>query len=156
MKKIITILFVLIICVCISINLLSAMNLSFFGIRIFRIGSGSMEPYLRVNDLILIGPSNEYNVNDVITFKDDNNTYITHRIIEINGDKIITKGDNNNTKDGSITKDVVVGKLIYKFGFSAFLTYLFLKPTTWFLIFLVGAYTIIIMPTKKEKGKHAK
>ena len=35
---------------------------------------------------------------------------ITHRIVSIDGDTIITKGDYNNTEDEPITKNEIIGK----------------------------------------------
>ena len=155
MKKIIELIFTLIICVCILINILSAFNLSFFGIRVYRVGSGSMEPYLKVNDLIIIKEEKNYEINDVVTFKEENH-YTTHRIIEKDGNSITTKGDANNTNDTPITEENIVGKLIFKLRIFGFLSYLLLKPFSLVLIFVIGVLIIIIMPTKKAKGKHAK
>lgn len=153
MKKFLKIIIVLIIIFWIIINILSAFNLSFFGIRVFRVGSGSMEPYLKVNDLIIIKTQNNYEINDVITFEDNNN-YITHRIIEKEGDLITTKGDSNNTNDPSISEEKIVGKMIYKFRILGFLSYLLLKPFSWALIFVFSALVIMIKPVEKAKGKH--
>lgn len=156
MKKIIITIVFIVVSLLIIINICSAMNIAFFGIRVFRIASGSMEPGLKINDLIIIKNSDNYNVNDIITFKDTNNMYITHRIIEINGDSITTKGDNNNTEDEPITKNDIVGKLVYKLGIPNFLNHLLLQPLFWGLIFVIGVCIIIINPTKKVKGKHMK
>ena len=52
------------------------------------------------------------NIGDIITYK-SGNSFITHRIIEIDGDSIIAKGDNNNTQDEAIQKDAVIGKVTY-------------------------------------------
>ena len=54
----------------------------------------------------------DINTNDIITFKNEDNELITHRIMEIDGDKLVTKGDANNTEDKTITKDAVIGKVI--------------------------------------------
>ena len=48
----------------------------------------------------------------LITYKKQN-VFITHRIEQMNGNSIIAKGDNNNTEDEPITKDEVIGKVVY-------------------------------------------
>ena len=154
MKKCLKAVIVIIIIIWILINVFSIANLSLFGIRVFRIGSGSMEPYLKVNDLVIIKKQKDYNKNDVITYKEDGQ-YITHRIVEIEGENITTKGDSNNTNDPSFTKDKIVGKEIFKFRILGFLSYLLLKPFSWVLIFFIGVFIIILMPVKKTKGKHS-
>ena len=114
MKKTLYIILLTILLIALSINIFSLSETSLFGIRIYKIGSGSMEPYLKVNDVILIKESNNYKPQDIITYK-DNDEYITHRIISSNNNEIITKGDANNISDKPITKDKIVGKVIYKF-----------------------------------------
>lgn len=81
------------------------------GYSFYEIATGSMEPTLKVNDFIIVKYKDDYNLNDVITYKDGNN-YITHRIIEIDGDTFITKGDANNSTDKKISRDVVIGKVV--------------------------------------------
>ena len=87
---------------------------SVFGIKPFMVLSGSMENEIHVGDLILtkiVDPST-IKVNDVIAFRDEENTVTTHRIIDIvldNGETyFITKGDNNNSQDKNLVayKDV--------------------------------------------------
>lgn len=153
MKRIIKVLLIIILCVCILINIFSAFGISICGIRIYRIGSGSMEPYLKVNDLIIIKEKKEYDINDVITFYDGKN-YITHRIVEKNENLITTKGDANNAKDTPIIEENIVGKLVYRFRIFGFFTYLLSKPIFLLLIFIVGVLIIIAIPAKKKRGKH--
>ena len=135
------------------INILSYFNISFFDFRIFKIASGSMEPYLKVNDIIIIKKSNNYKVNDVVTYKLDKE-YITHRIVEIDDEKIITKGDFNNTEDKPIKKSDVIGKLFYKFIYFGFICYLFSKPKTLIIAFIIGIVITILIPDKKKRKEN--
>lgn len=152
MKKVIKGIFFLIIAVWILINILSVMNLSFFGIRIFKIGSGSMEPNLKVNDIIIIKKENDYKLNDVVTYENDG-YYVTHRIIEIDENTVITKGDNNSNSE-IVEKNKIIGKMIYKFKILGFFIYMLTKPYSWIVLFLVSILFIFVMPVKTEKGKH--
>ena len=87
---------------------------SVFGYRPFFVLSGSMEKEIHKGDLIItkiIDPST-LNVNDVIAFRDEENTVTTHRIIDMierdGNTYFVTKGDNNNTQDQNLVeyKDV--------------------------------------------------
>lgn len=49
---------------------------------------------------------------DIITYIDENENFITHRIVDENEKKLITKGDNNNQEDSEISKDRILGKVI--------------------------------------------
>jgi len=90
-----------------------------FGLRLYCIQTGSMEPDYPVGMMIVVEPVafEQLNVGDVITFARDSNTVVTHRIVEIDGEQqlITTKGDNNNVQDGSpVSYRNVVGRV--KFG----------------------------------------
>ena len=85
-----------------------------FGYRPFFVLSGSMEKEIHKGDLIItkiIEPST-LNINDIIAFRDEENTVTTHRIIDMierdGNTYFVTKGDNNNTQDQNLVefKDV--------------------------------------------------
>ena len=92
---------------------------SVFGIKTFCIISGSMEPTISVNDIVIIKEveQNEIKRGDIIAFKHKGET-ITHRVIKIskyeNGELLYTtQGDANNTEDeDKITFDEIEGKCI--------------------------------------------
>ena len=82
-----------------------------FGYSIFEVATGSMEPNIGKNDIIIVKKDNDYEVNDIVTFKSEGN-YITHRIVDINDSVFITKGDANNTSDKPINRSEVIGRVI--------------------------------------------
>lgn len=114
MKLASKIIYIVVVLFLIIFNISSVMGVSVFGLRTFKIGSGSMEPTLKVNDLILVKKQNTYKKGDIITSKIDNE-YITHRLVEQNKTRVVTKGDANNVLDQDFSKDKIVGKVIYKF-----------------------------------------
>lgn len=64
------------------------------------------------NDIVIIKKVNkieELKIYDIISYINEDNINIIHRIIEIDNDVIITRGDSNNASDGPITFDQVVG-----------------------------------------------
>ena len=76
-----------------------------FGVKAFSIISGSMEPIIKLNDVILVKetPEEDLEVGTIITFIQDGDI-ITHRIIGVRkgSDGTLyykTKGDANNTED---------------------------------------------------------
>jgi signal peptidase I len=80
---------------------------NFLGYQLKTVLSGSMEPTFKTGSIIAIEPSNnptEFNKGDIITFKKDESTIVTHRVIEVikndSGDILYkTKGDNNEDAD---------------------------------------------------------
>lgn len=115
-------------------------------IEILKVETGSMRDNINVGDYILICKKSNYKVDDIVTYE-SNGYYITHRIIEIDEDKIITKGDANNVEDSEITKEDIIGKVIVKGGFLNFLIR--------YKYILIGIFLIIYLITclfdKKEK-----
>lgn len=88
---------------------------------IFQIATGSMERELFAGDYIVVEKVENYKVGDIITYMEDG-YYITHRISEINETKIVTKGDANNSYDSPISRDKIVGKVLFKEKILTFLT----------------------------------
>ena len=96
----------------IQLNVQNKEYIDIFGYSAFSTATASMSPTIEIGDIVLVKIGEETKEKDIITYKKDNE-FITHRIIEINGESIIAKGDNNNTQDEAITKDAIVGKVVF-------------------------------------------
>ena len=81
------------------------------GFQVFTVLSGSMEPTYHVGSLIYVKEvdTDELSAGDPITYLIDDDTVVTHRIIEVVPDeedpetiRFRTKGDANNAADGSL------------------------------------------------------
>ena len=107
----------------------------FFGYSVFSVATGSMEPTLKQNDVIIIKKSKSYAVDDIVTFKSDD-SYITHRIISKRGHDIVTKGDANNTKDVGIKEEDIIGKVIKIYSNAGIWQKVFTTPQIIIMIFV--------------------
>ena len=115
----------------------------FNGMGILIVVSGSMEPTIASKEMIIIKEQTEYIKGDVITYKDDTGVLITHRIIDIEGSKVKTKGDNNNEPDDIIELEVIVGKVIFhSYILGIFFLYM-LKPLLILIIILYFLYVLL-------------
>jgi signal peptidase I len=83
-----------------------------FGYTYYSVATGSMKPVISPNDLIFVKITKNVSKGDIITFK-DSGSIVTHRLIDINNNKYITKGDANNTSDTGISKSDIIGKVVY-------------------------------------------
>lgn len=117
--------------------------------------TGSMEPTIKSGEMIIIKEQTDYNVDDIVTYKEDRNFFITHRIINKYEDKYETKGDNNNLIDEPIDKDQIEGKVIYHSKVCGFFILYLLKPITLIviIIFIVKEFFghIYVKGEKNEK-----
>lgn len=82
-----------------------------FGYTYFVVSTGSMSGTIEVNDIIFVKIDDDVKINDVITYKNENGDIITHRLVQIVGDKLIAQGDVNNIQDDPITREQVIGKV---------------------------------------------
>ena len=74
----------------------------------------SMEPNFHFGDLVIVSPSSNYNVGDVVVYqnKDLGGKNVFHRIIKLDLDHYVLKGDNNSWIDAyQPTMEEVTGKL---------------------------------------------
>lgn len=89
-----------------------------FGYQLKTVLSGSMEPGILTGSIIAVKPAEDktnFKKGDVITFQEEENILITHRITEVvkSGDSVLyrTKGDNNNAEDmNPVLSDNVVAE----------------------------------------------
>lgn len=87
----------------------------FMGIQSYIVRSGSMEPGIPTGSICMVDTKYEFQkirVNDVIAFRMGSNL-VTHRVIQMTEDGLITKGDHNDVDDGlTTTEENYVGKNI--------------------------------------------
>lgn len=96
----------------ISTQILKKDYTNIFGYTYYSVATGSMKPVISPNDLIFVKITKNVSKGDIITFK-DSASIVTHRLIDINNNKYITKGDANNTSDTGISKSDIIGKVVY-------------------------------------------
>jgi len=83
-----------------------------FGVGVSVVMSGSMEPELSVNDVVIVKKAKEYRTGDVVVYQ-SSGALVIHRIIDIEGETITTKGDANNASDRPFDASLIKGKLIF-------------------------------------------
>lgn len=116
---------------------------------IYRVMTGSMETGIHPGDYLVVKKEKIYKKGDIVTYKIDGN-YITHRIVKIENDKVITKGDANNVEDEEFSVDNIVGKYIYKSKIINFIMdYKYILVAVILILFIVSDF--INKDNKKEE-----
>jgi len=144
-----------------------------FKYKIFVVESGSMTPTIRPGSLAVVKASSDYKKDDIITYKKredinikERGSTITHRIVKVEENGFVTKGDANDVEDKeSVEKDLIVGKLILAIPYLGY-PIAWAKTQTGLIFLIVIPATIIIyseiLNIKKEivkifkKGKKEK
>lgn len=114
-----------------------------FGIGTAVVLSGSMEPTLSVNDVIIVREAESYNINDIVVYE-NGREMIVHRITEQNGDTLTTKGDANNTADEPISIEAVKGRVVLAIPYAGAAVKALRSP--------VGAIVIILTAVLLTEG----
>ncbi len=82
----------------------------FLGWRPISIVGDSMNPTIRIGDVIMADPDAEPEVGDVVTYNEDRRGLITHRLQRFDDDgNMILRGDANRVEDEPVPTDRVVG-----------------------------------------------
>jgi signal peptidase I len=90
------------------------------------ISSGSMWPALKEGDVVLlkgVDSIDDVKVGDIVAFRHKEG-FAIHRIVSIEGEQIITKGDANTREDEPIEVEAVIGKVPTIAGTTARIPYL--------------------------------
>ncbi len=158
-KKVIFSLITLILVIVLLFNLYNFISLKILkkdlptigGYAILEVATGSMEPTLKIGDLIIINTKEKnYQENDIITFYDVNNSFVTHRLVSLNDDTMITKGDANNTVDESLPSKNIVGKYLFKIGGLGLILKSLRSPFVSGMILIIGILICYFLSLDKD------
>lgn len=159
LKRILTIFVSLLIILILAFNVYSFINIKIFHHDLAPIGSyaflevasGSMEPTINVGDIIVIKVKNfDYKENDIVTFYDVDSSFVTHRIVKLENDQMVTKGDHNNTEDEALPQSNIVGKYLFKFDKLGDLFKSLKNPIVSILILIIGILICYSLSFNKE------
>ncbi len=138
---IILILILIILLFCYSqIKIFGKKYINFCGYTIFQVITGSMTDTIQIKDIVIVKLTQDVEVNDIITYKSGDD-FVTHRVIKMEDNKITTKGDANNSEDTPITKDDVVGKVVFIISNVAVWMNVFRSPE----VILAIIFTVIVI-----------
>lgn len=73
----------------------------------------SMEPTIFPQEFILIKESDNYKLEDIVTYQNSDGLLITHRIVQIDKHCFIAKGDKNEVTDSIAPIEAIQGKVIF-------------------------------------------
>ena len=95
-----------------QVKILNKDYANIFGYTFFEVATGSMANTINIGDIVVVKVNEAFKENDIIVYKEEN-SFITHRVIKIDGQDLITRGDANNSEDKPIKSDQILGKVIY-------------------------------------------
>lgn len=113
--------------------------------------SGSMEPTIMVDDLVIVTGQEEYFVDDIVVYQ-SGSMLVVHRVVEVQPDTVITKGDANNAPDEPIRKEMIKGKVVACISGAGGAARLLKSPAAT-VILVAGALGLSELTLRREKKK---
>ena len=115
------------------------------GYRTAVVLTGSMEPAICADDLVIVHRQETYSAGDIIMFRSGANT-TTHRVTEVTAEGYRTKGDANNTADADTVPPAdVLGRVV--------LTLHGAGAVVRFLRTPLGALCLVLVPDVLQKKR---
>ena len=112
-----------------------------FGVGLSVVLSGSMEPTLSVNDLVVVRAADDYELDDIVVYQSGTDLVI-HRIVDIQDTVYILKGDANNTADDPVKRSAVKGKVVFSLPYVGIAVQLLQTTVAKLLIILLAVYLL--------------
>lgn len=152
---VISVVLVLAVALCLTVSIQSATQgyVSIAGFSVFRVVTGSMEPTVRVGEVLLCRstPIEEIQTDDIVCYRSEfseiRDAVVTHRVVLIEQDSagelcLQTRGDANLATDPyPVRRDNLIGKVIWHSGndgiFTRFLSFISSK---------IGFLSCIVIP----------
>jgi len=122
-----------------------------FGIGASVVLSGSMEPALSVGDLLILRVQENYESGDIVVYQ-SGSMPVVHRIVEISGETVITRGDANNANDEAFPITAIKGGVIVVIPLIGYGIWA-LKTPVGILVTLAAAVLLVEMSFRKGKAE---
>jgi len=114
----------------------------------------SMNPTIKAGDVLILDKPDILLIDegDIIAYR-GNNGIVIHRVIEVRGDTLITKGDSNEGADAPVSKENYIGRVVYiipRIG----IPFIILSNPLLLSILLIGIIlaSLFIYYDRKERG----
>jgi len=139
-----------------------------FGLQVYSVLSGSMEPEYPVGSLIYVKKVDykELKVGDPITYLLDEDTVVTHRIIEVlideedpNTIRYFTQGDANGIPDAkSVHYKNIIGTPVFTIPYMGYVSNYIQNPPGMYVAISAGAVLLMLvfLPDLFSDGKSSK
>ena len=120
-----------------------------FGYGAALVLTGSMEPTIMADELIIVQAQDDYEVGDIVVYQ-TGRILVVHRIVDMDGETVITQGDANNAKDAPLELAHIKGRVIAHFPNMGTLVRILKTPWATFLL-IAGAVVMAEVPYRKKK-----
>jgi signal peptidase I len=119
------------------------------GYGFYVVQSGSMVPAIGVGNLVFTGPPGTVKIGQIVTFQVEGEI-VTHRIVSIEGDQIVTQGDANKSPDPrSISAADIRGTYLFQIPGIGNLTDFATTKKGWFILVIIPSIILVLLLVKE-------
>lgn len=113
--------------------------------------TGSMEPAISTNDLIVVAEQDVYAIDDIVVYQ-SGSMLVVHRIVDIADGMVTTKGDANNAADAPVELSAIKGEVIATLPAVGTVARILKTPAATIAL-LAGAVLLMDASFRKDKKK---
>lgn len=124
------------------------------GYSYFEVLTGSMRNEINISDIVIVKSQANYQVGDIITYK-SKNYVVTHRVVKVEENILVTKGDANNISDEPIYKNQVIGKVVHKIEKAGIYIKVFTDIKVIILMFIIIMLIVFIMSEIEMRNNYS-
>lgn len=116
--------------------------------RAYFVRSESMKPIINMGDLVIVAPTGssltgQIEPGMIITYS-LNKALITHRVVSVNGDSLVTKGDASEERDPrSVSLSQVKGSYLFKIPYIGYFNSFARTRNGWFAVIVLPAMLLV-------------
>lgn len=129
------------------------------GYDVYIVRSESMKPTINMADLVISGPVNDLKPGMIVTYE-HNKGLVTHRVLEIKGDTLVTKGDALEDPDSwPVPVSSVTNVYLFRIPYVGYLASFAQTKLGWFVVIIIPAMLLVLLIIKdilKETFKNEK
>ena len=126
-----------------------------FGVGVGVVVTGSMEPELSIDDVIVVRTASDYKVGDVVVYQ-SRHILVVHKIIAVDGTTVTTQGTANDVADAPIHVSDIKGKVWFHIdGAGAVLEWV-RSPIGSILVLALAAFLLAKSYATENKGTRQK
>lgn len=122
-----------------------------FGFSTAVVLSGSMEPAIHVDDMVVLRAQETYAPGEIVLYEGEN-SMVTHRIVGTEDGAYLTRGDANNIDDPPVPKENVVGKVVCTIP-GAGKVILFLQSPLGMCLLVLVAFGLLTLPALRQRER---
>ena len=101
-----------ILCLITILFLIVAISIACMGFRIGIVKSSSMAPQIAYGSMVVWASPSEVKCGDIVAYKYNANIEV-HRVVEIDNDILVTRGDSEHGVEREVSKDKILGKVVF-------------------------------------------